>query len=551
MGAVYRARDLVLEETVALKVLRPSALADPELRDRFRSEIKLARRVTHPAVCRIHDFGEDGGLPFISMELVEGESLQQVVRRGPVGRLEAFDLAIQVAEGLAAIHAEGILHRDLKTANLVVDAKGRARILDFGIAKNLDAGAGGLTASGRLIGTPEYMSPEQALGATLDARSDVYSLGVVFFELLTGRVPFRAARPAATLLKLIHEPPPLDGSGAPDLPASALPILRAALAKDPTARPASALDLAEALRVGRASLGLTGRASTLTHTMALPLATTRRLKPWLAWALGAAGVVALLTLVLMPRPRASPRPEYSPPERSAVSPSPEARAGLAPSLTPASRSPARPRNGPGRSPPSPPPVLPTESGRPELAAPRPVPVHATLPVGTALIVRITSVLRSDRNRTGEPFAALLDEGVTLAGRELLAREAPVSGRLEGVGRLGPQPGRPYLDLSLTSVRIDGRDVPLRTAYYRAVAPSSVPSRNLGALVIGALAGAGLGAALGGEEGAATGAVVGSGAAAALTDRQPSRGFVLGNRLTFRLAEPLVLEPGPPGMEEWP
>ena len=258
MGMVFKARDRQLDEVIALKVLRSDTTITPELSRRFRAEIKMARRVTHKNVCRIHEYGQDGDLQYISMAFVDGVDLKQVLRRqGGLTTQEAFDVAIAVAEALQAVHEEGIVHRDLKTANIMRDARGVVRLMDFGIAKQTEEGSPGLTATGMIVGTPEYMSPEQCRGEKVDVRSDVYSLGVVVYELFTGRVPFRGETAIATIIKHLQEPPPLDSPEAAPLPGPVVRVLAKALAKNPADRYATAHDVAEALSEARAvdSLG--------------------------------------------------------------------------------------------------------------------------------------------------------------------------------------------------------------------------------------------------------------------------------------------------------
>ena len=175
MGVVYKARDRSLDEVVAIKVLRPDFARDPLMARRFKSEIRLARRVRHRNVCGIHDFGEADGLLYISMEFIEGVDLKQVVRQqGALPLDRACDVILQVAAGLEAVHDAGIIHRDLKTPNIMLEPNGVARLMDFGIAKREDS-EGGMTVTGQVVGTPEYMSPEQAQGHKIDARTDVYS----------------------------------------------------------------------------------------------------------------------------------------------------------------------------------------------------------------------------------------------------------------------------------------------------------------------------------------------------------------------------------------
>jgi serine/threonine-protein kinase len=253
MGIVYRARDRSLDEVVAIKILRPDFAQDARMAKRFKSEIRLARKVRHRNVCTIHDFGEEQGLVFISMEFIDGVDLKKAISRAgrglPTG--QAYDIVGQIAEGLEAVHEAGIIHRDLKTPNVMLDGRGVARLMDFGLAKQEHQEGGSATATGHVVGTPEYMSPEQAQGGRLDARCDIYALGVVAFEVFSGRVPFRGETPISTILKHLHEAPPLDGAEAAGIPPEVVPILRKALAKEPSRRYGSAREMADALRYAR------------------------------------------------------------------------------------------------------------------------------------------------------------------------------------------------------------------------------------------------------------------------------------------------------------
>jgi serine/threonine-protein kinase len=249
MGAVFRAWDRVLEEEIALKILLEPAGADTDLAKRFRSEIRLARKVVHPNVCRIYEYGEDKGLRFISMELIEGTDLKRVIGESGLPPAQAYSIALQIAEGLEAIHRLGIVHRDLKTSNVMLDATGRVRLLDFGIAKVVGADVTrGATDTGNIVGTPEYMSPEQARAEKVDTRSDLYSLGVVTYELFSGRPPFRGDTPVSVILKHLHDAPPLEGPAAARLPAAMLPVLARALSKSREARFQTASEFAAALQ---------------------------------------------------------------------------------------------------------------------------------------------------------------------------------------------------------------------------------------------------------------------------------------------------------------
>ena len=244
MGTVYKAYDVVLGEVVGLKLLKTELLEDPKMAERFKSEIRLARKVRHRNVCAIHEFGESEHGPFISMEFVDGGDIKRLLReRGALPPRQAFALAIQVAEGLQAIHEAGIVHRDVKPSNLMLDSTGNVRVMDFGIAKR--EGEGSFTSSGALVGTPEYISPEQAKGGRVDPRCDVYSLGAVAFELFTGRPPFRGKGNLAVILKHLNEEPPLDD---PLLPPGVRSVLARALAKEPSVRYGTAKAVARALQ---------------------------------------------------------------------------------------------------------------------------------------------------------------------------------------------------------------------------------------------------------------------------------------------------------------
>ncbi len=258
MGTVYEAFDRKLEDKIALKILKPDFAHSVEMERRFRHEIKLSRKLRHPNVCAIHEYGEAGPLRYIAMELIEGMDLKQRLRdSGALSPVDGFRVAIQIALGLDCIHKAGVVHRDLKASNVMLDLKGDVRLMDFGIAKQIGAEATlGATAVGSIIGTPEYMSPEQGRGETIDYRSDLYSLGIVTYEIFTGDVPFRGDTPIATIFKTIQDPVDLDGPRAQGIPAQLRPVLLKALAKTAAERYASAEEMYAALVVARdAALG--------------------------------------------------------------------------------------------------------------------------------------------------------------------------------------------------------------------------------------------------------------------------------------------------------
>jgi serine/threonine protein kinase len=206
MGTVYKAYDSKIREVVALKLLKPEIASDPEVIERFRNELKLARQVSHRHVCRMYDLGEEWLSIYISMEYVAGEDLKSFIRRsGHLTEAKAVGLAGQIAAGLGEAHRLGVVHRDLKPQNVMIDKDGNAKIMDFGIARSLHTR--GVTGTGVIIGTPEYMAPEQAEGRDIDHRVDIYALGAILFEMVTGRVPFEGATPLSIVLKHRSEPP--------------------------------------------------------------------------------------------------------------------------------------------------------------------------------------------------------------------------------------------------------------------------------------------------------------------------------------------------------
>jgi eukaryotic-like serine/threonine-protein kinase len=255
MGTVWKARDESLHEDVAVKILPSGGLSGrPDLLERFRQEIRLSRRVTHRNVLRTHELLDLGSSWAILMEYVDGTSLDRVLAEGRLPFSAGVRIARQVVDGLQAAHARGVVHRDLKPSNILVDAAGTVKISDFGLARSAGAGKG-LTIEGAVLGTPLYMSPEQAMGRPADERSDVYSAGVVFYEILCGRRPFDADNPVAMLRAHIESPPPPPRELNPAVPPSMAAFLLRALEKDPDLRFASARDMAEALDLAAAQGG--------------------------------------------------------------------------------------------------------------------------------------------------------------------------------------------------------------------------------------------------------------------------------------------------------
>jgi eukaryotic-like serine/threonine-protein kinase len=253
MGRVYKAVDTQVNEKVALKLLKPEISADSEMIERFRNELKLARRIAHRNICRMFDLGEAEGTRFITMEFVPGEDLRTVIRMtGSLAVGTILSIGQQVADGLAEAHGLGIVHRDLKPQNVMIDTAGRVKIMDFGIARSVREK--GVTGPGVMIGTPEYMSPEQVEAKETDARSDIYSLGIILYEMATGRVPFEGDTALSIAMKQKGETPKSPKALNPNLPDELSAIILRCLEKDPAKRFASAADLRAELE--RVEMGL-------------------------------------------------------------------------------------------------------------------------------------------------------------------------------------------------------------------------------------------------------------------------------------------------------
>jgi eukaryotic-like serine/threonine-protein kinase len=294
MGEVYRARDARLNRTVALKILPSQVAADPGRRQRFEQEARAASALNHPNIVSVYDIGAQDGLAYIVSELIEGESLRDVIQRGPMPVSRLVDLAGQIAAALAAAHAAGVIHRDLKPENIMVTRDGRAKILDFGLAKQTATAEAGsaetrtVTSAGAVIGTAAYMSPEQIRGEPVDHRSDIFSFGLVLYECITGKMPFERATSVEIMAAILREDPA-------ELPESVSPALRQivwhCLEKEPDHRFHSARDLAFALRT------VTGAASRSTGST--PAIRTKHTSKWM-WR-GAAAAIAVLIGLAIPR----------------------------------------------------------------------------------------------------------------------------------------------------------------------------------------------------------------------------------------------------------
>ncbi len=335
MGVVYKAQERETGDVVALKVLKPDIASDASILERFKNEVRLARRITHKNVCRIYDFNRAEGTAYISMEFVEGESLRRVVSRFRTLSVRAgLKVARQICDGLREAHAQGIVHRDLKPENVMLDQAGNVKLMDFGMARWIQASSG---QTGALVGTPSYMAPEQAEGKPIDHRADLYSFGLILYEIFTGTVAFRGDTPIEIALRQVREnatpPRALDSTLSPAVEK----IILRCLEKDPAGRFQSVDELEVAVVEVQRSLGVEAGAADRTAPPASGLLSSLRIpRRIVAGAVALSALVAGLVLIQMWRQP----PEPPPPIQTAIQPE---------SLSPAVSQPQRAESPPPQS----------------------------------------------------------------------------------------------------------------------------------------------------------------------------------------------------------
>ncbi len=297
MSTVYLANDGTLDRAVAVKVMHREMSEQPDQLERFRQEARAVAKLSHPNVVAVIDAGEDGGHPYIVFEYVEGETLKQrIARLGALDTQEALAYAIEIARGLTVAHARNMVHRDIKPQNVLIDAEGRAKLTDFGISRQLEQD--GMTATGRVLGTTDYVAPEQAMGHPVDIRSDIYSLGVVLYEMLIGQVPFHADSQVGVAMKHVNEELPDVQQRRPELSAAAALVVERATAKDPAERYQEVGemidDLSTALEVEAARAGsTTGEATSVLDAVPPP---KRKLSGRKRWSSAAIVVLVLIAV---------------------------------------------------------------------------------------------------------------------------------------------------------------------------------------------------------------------------------------------------------------
>ena len=522
-GEVYRAHDSLLGRDVAVKRIKLDAFVEPamleDVKQRFHREAQVAARLRHPNIVTMHDIVQTPAISFIVMELVEGRSLQALLHeRGRLPLEETVALVAQVASALDHAHAGGVVHRDVKPANIMIDGAGQAKVMDFGIAK-LETGAN-LTSTGAIMGTPNYMSPEQAKGLKVDGRSDLFSLGCVLYECLTGRKPFQGESVSVILVKILTEEPAAVDLAAAGLPLGIGSVLKRAIAKDPAARYPTGAALVEALRTA-------GQA-----TMVSP---------------PTAGRVAAALPTVSSRVSSSASPATA---ASATAATPAARrpvsgrlvalallfalgaallaSGAIGSIGQTSRV-AGEGGGLVRE------ETPGLVGR---VMGREAQLRVIVPPGTRLRLALAEPLSSETARAGDGFAAEATSPVRIEGVEAVPSGVRFQGSVTEAAPAKDSEGRGRMTLELESVQLpDGGRVSLKTRPLVMRAPST---RKKDAGLVGGLAAAGavVGGLIGGKGGAFGGAVVGGGAGVAIVTTDDGREVTLPSRanLTVEVAE---------------
>jgi tRNA A-37 threonylcarbamoyl transferase component Bud32 len=493
-GEVFRAHDSVLGRDVAVKRIKLDSFVEPaqleDVKQRFLREAQVAARLRHPNIVTTHDIASTPAT-FIVMELVEGRTLQALLaERGRLPLAETIELVAQAAAALDHAHANQVVHRDVKPANIMIEPGGHVKVMDFGIAK-LETGAN-LTATGSIMGTPNYMSPEQARGQKVDARSDLFSLGCVLYECLTGQKPFQGTSVSVILVKILtEEPPPVD-LAATGLPVEAGAVLKRAMAKDPEARYPSGAALIAALR----NAGHTALVSTVTVGRATPAASPgpgRDARSGKALRLGLATALLLGLAVLASGALGSIG------RKTRVA---GEGGGLVVEHTPS--------------------LIGRALGRESRLV-------VTVPPGTRLRLALEQPLSSETARAGDAFSAESTSPIRIEGVEAVPSGARFHGSISEAAPAEDSEGRGRMTLVFESVQIpDGERVAFSTRPLILRAPST---KKKDAGIVGGLAAAGavVGGLLAGKGGAMGGAVVGGAAGVAVVTTDKGREITLGSR----------------------
>jgi len=585
MGVVYKAVDVNLDRTVAIKALNTELTGNAELEQRFRAEAKAQANLNHTNLATLYALLIEGGRPWMVMEFIQGETFEQMVqRRGPVPSAEAIPLFRQALLGLGYAHRMGIVHRDIKPSNIMVNKQGIVKVMDFGIAKVL--GARGMTRTGTQMGTAFYMSPEQVLNRGVDIRSDIYSLGVTLYEMLTANVPFSGDSDYQIMTDHVNTPPPLLTKFYPYVPKGVENAVLKAIAKRQDERFQTVEEFGAALEHpddfgvaagAAAAVAMPARAGATVletsvrtplaaavsiarapQTAALMTADAEAAKPFWSREIKMAALGILVVSLLggawvASRSKGKPAPlPLLQTSGNANIPVPGGDGGQATPLGSSTPVPVGDGQGQGQS------GQGQSQGRqagqnqsannsrPNSGAPGPpaAPGHATaIPAGTGIVVRMMGNVDSSRDIPGASYEAKVDEPVFVGSIMAIPRGAPARVALANVAQAGHIQGRSEIRLHLTSLVIGGRSFPVRSSFFEKVGPSR---GKLSGEVIGG--GAAVGAAVGGifgrGKGAAAGATAGAGAgtAAQMTSKGPPIIIPAETRIDFVLRSAILLGP---------
>jgi Protein kinase domain len=576
MGVVYKAVDVNLDRVVAIKALNTELTGNAELEQRFRAEAKAQANLNHTNLATLYALLIEGGRPWMVMEFIEGETFEQMVqRRGPVPSTEAIPLFRQALLGLGYAHRTGIVHRDIKPSNIMVNKQGIVKVMDFGIAKVL--GARGMTRTGTQMGTAFYMSPEQVLNRGVDIRSDIYSLGVTLYEILTANVPFNGDSDYQIMTDHVNTPPPLLTKFYPYVPKGVENAVLKAISKKQDERFQTVEEFGSALehpndfgvvlgagapavipaRAGATVIETPGHApiaaatSAHAYTPQIVVQTvtggpheTPAARPF--WSreikIAAIGILAVSLMAgAWMASRSSNKPAPLPILQTSGNGSGPVPGGDAGQVTPLGSSTPVPVDG-GQRGQTPPQGGQSAPNRPTPPQAPPPAAHASLiPVGTGIVVRMIDSVDSSRDNPGASFQASVDEPVFVGSLMAIPRGASARVALANVAQAGHIEGRSEVRLHLISLNIHGRSYPVRSAFFEKVGASR---GQRSAEVIGgsAAAGAVLGGILGHGKGAAIGAAAGAGAGT--TVQMATKGasvFIPSEtRIDFVLRGPIVL-----------
>ncbi len=574
MGVVYKAVDVNLDRTVAIKALNTELTGNSELEQRFRAEAKAQANLNHTNLATLFALLIQDGRPWMVMEFIEGETFEQMIqRRGPIPSEEAIPLFRQALLGLGYAHRMGIVHRDIKPSNLMVNRQGIVKVMDFGIAKVL--GARGMTRTGTQMGTAFYMSPEQVLNRGVDIRSDIYSLGVTLYEMLTANLPFTGDSDYQIMTDHVNTPPPLLTKFYPYVPKGVENAVLKAIEKQPDARFQTVEEFGAALEhpqdFGVTTAPAAARGATVVDRAATGAAVTAAASngqivqaastpvPFLTRERKIIGAGLLAVLVLVGAWfgfRPNPKPSGAPPVL-ARSGTPAVSSGgqigplkdstpvtavkspdATPDTTKTDPSKADPsKSGPGKS-------APGKSEAPQTSPDtNRVASSLSIPAGTVVAVRLIQGIDSSRDRAGQRFEASVDSPVAARGRTVIPRGATARVALVNAAQAGHIKGRSELGLQLVALSIQGRSYPVRSSIVEKQGSSrgKVSAEVIGG---GAAVGAAIGGFLGRRRGAATGAVAGAGAGTGVQMMTKGQAVILPSetRIEFTLRSAIDLTP---------